>query len=80
MLLEQVPDITAELFVEVLGTLANLYIPEFDFLVLVRKHNLLSFLATYAQVRTCHCQLHWRCLKPWLPSLKHSLLRKGCHP
>lgn len=45
----QAPDITAELFVEVLGTLANLYIPEFDFLGLVRKHNLLQFLATYAQ-------------------------------
>lgn len=47
----QAPDITAELFVEVLGTLANLYIPEFDFLNLVRKHSLLPFLATYAQVR-----------------------------
>jgi hypothetical protein len=45
----QAPDIMAELFVEVLGTLANLYIPEFDFLGLVRKHNLLQFLATYAQ-------------------------------
>lgn len=43
------PDITAELFVEVLGTLSNMYIPEFDFLGLVRKHNLLNFLATYAQ-------------------------------
>ena len=43
------PDITAELFVEVLGSLANLYIPEFDFLGLVRKHDLLHFLATYAQ-------------------------------
>lgn len=45
----QAPDITAELFVEVLGCLANLYIPEFDFLGLVRKHDLLTFLATYAQ-------------------------------
>lgn len=44
------PDITAELFVEVLGSLANLYIPEFDFLGLARKHDLLSFLATYSQV------------------------------
>eukprot|EP00201_Polytomella_parva_P001957 CAMPEP_0175087588 /NCGR_PEP_ID=MMETSP0052_2-20121109/29914_1 /TAXON_ID=51329 ORGANISM="Polytomella parva, Strain SAG 63-3" /NCGR_SAMPLE_ID=MMETSP0052_2 /ASSEMBLY_ACC=CAM_ASM_000194 /LENGTH=860 /DNA_ID=CAMNT_0016359951 /DNA_START=75 /DNA_END=2653 /DNA_ORIENTATION=- len=43
------PDITAELFVEVLGTLANLYIPEFDYMGLVMKHNLLNFLATYAQ-------------------------------
>ncbi|KAG1668473.1 hypothetical protein FOA52_005246 [Chlamydomonas sp. UWO 241] len=43
------PDITAELFVEVLGALANLYIPEFDFLGLVRKHDLLAFLATYSQ-------------------------------
>ena len=34
---------------EVLGCLANLYIPEFDFLGLVRKHSLLQFLATYAQ-------------------------------
>lgn len=47
----QAPDITAELFVEVLGCLANMYIPEFDFLGLVRKHDLLTFLATYAQVR-----------------------------
>lgn len=46
----QAQDITAELFVEVLGCLANLYIPEFDFLGLVRKHDLLTFLATYAQV------------------------------
>ena len=45
----QSPDIMAELFVEVLGALANLYIPEFDFLELVRKHCLLDFLATYAQ-------------------------------
>jgi hypothetical protein len=43
------PDVTAELFVEVLGTLANLYIPEFDFLGLVKKHELMKFLATYAQ-------------------------------
>jgi len=43
------PDITAELFVEVLGALANLYIPEFDFLGLARKHNLLEFLARYSQ-------------------------------
>lgn len=34
---------------EVLGCLANLYIPEFDFFQLVRKHDLLRFLATYAQ-------------------------------
>ena len=40
---------TAELFVEVLGCLANLYIPEFDFQGLVRKHDLLTFLAQYAQ-------------------------------
>ena len=43
------PDITAELFVEVLGALANLNIPEFDFLGLARKHDMLSFLAQYAQ-------------------------------
>mmetsp|Transcript_6170 Transcript_6170/g.13429 ORF Transcript_6170/g.13429 Transcript_6170/m.13429 type:complete len:806 (-) Transcript_6170:755-3172(-) len=43
------PDVTAELFVEVLGTLANLCLPEFDFLNLVRRHDLLRFLATYAQ-------------------------------
>lgn len=43
------PEVTAELFVEVLGCLANLYIPEFDFFQLVRKHDLLHFLATYAQ-------------------------------
>lgn len=49
VMLLKAPDITAELFVEVLGALANLYIPEFDFLGLVRKHNLLQFLATYSQ-------------------------------
>jgi len=42
-------EITAELFVEVLGCLANLYLPEFDFFALVRKHDLLHFLAQYAQ-------------------------------
>jgi hypothetical protein len=47
--LTQAPEITAELFVEVLGCLANLYLPEFDFFTLVRKHDLLHFLATYAQ-------------------------------
>jgi hypothetical protein len=41
--------VTAELFVEVLGCLANLYIPEFDFFALVRKHDLLRFVATFAQ-------------------------------
>lgn len=46
---QQAPEITAELFVEVLGTLANLHIPEFDFLGLVRKHKLLEFVAKYAQ-------------------------------
>eukprot|EP00798_Chlamydomonas_sp_ICE-L_P013630 gene13630-19508_t len=49
VMLLKAPDITAELFVEVLGTLANLFIPEFDFLGLVRMHTLLQFLATYAQ-------------------------------
>ncbi|GAX77716.1 hypothetical protein CEUSTIGMA_g5159.t1 [Chlamydomonas eustigma] len=49
VMLLKAPDITAELFVEVLGSLANLYIPEFDFLGLVRKHDLLQFLATYSQ-------------------------------
>lgn len=48
-ILVQAPDVTAELFVEVLGCLANLYIPEFDFFGLVRKHDLLQFLAQYAQ-------------------------------
>lgn len=41
--------VTAELFVEVLGCLANLYLPEFDFFALVRKHDLLKFLASFAQ-------------------------------
>jgi hypothetical protein len=45
----QAPEITAELFVEVLGCLANLYLPEFDFFTLVCKHDLMPFLATYAQ-------------------------------
>jgi len=49
VLLLKAPEITAELFVEVLGCLANLYLPEFDFFTLVRKHDLLHFLATYAQ-------------------------------
>lgn len=43
----QEDDIPAELFVEVLGTLANLYIPEFDFLAVVERHNILEFLACY---------------------------------
>lgn len=56
LLAVQAPDVTAELFVEVLGTLANLYIPEFDFLGLVRKHNLVAFLGQYAQPNAgvCH--------------------------
>jgi hypothetical protein len=54
----QSPDITAELFVEVLGCLANLYLPEFDFFNLVRKHDLLRFLATYAQPGAGVCPHH----------------------
>lgn len=41
-------DVSAELFVEVLGCLANLSLPEFDFGVLVRRHDLLNFLAQFA--------------------------------
>lgn len=43
----QAPDIPAELFVEILGCLANLYIPEFDFLATVKRYDLLEFLASY---------------------------------
>lgn len=41
-------DVSAELFVEVLGCLANLNLPEFDFGVLVRRHDLLNFLSQFA--------------------------------
>jgi Kinesin-associated protein (KAP) len=41
--------ITADLFVEVLGTLANLCVPEFDFEALVERHDLLNFLAQFAR-------------------------------
>lgn len=41
-------EVTADLFVEVLGTLANLTVPEFDFKALVERHDLLKFLAQYA--------------------------------
>lgn len=41
--------VTADLFVEVLGTLANLCVPEFDFQALVRRHDLLNFLAKFAE-------------------------------
>mmetsp|Transcript_31985 Transcript_31985/g.38691 ORF Transcript_31985/g.38691 Transcript_31985/m.38691 type:complete len:802 (+) Transcript_31985:194-2599(+) len=39
------PETTSELLVEVLGTLGNLNIPEFDFYHLVCEHHLLEFLA-----------------------------------
>ena len=42
-------DVTADLFVEVLGTLANLCVPEFDFQALAQRHDLLDFLAQFAQ-------------------------------
>lgn len=41
-------DVSAELFVEVLGCLANLSLPEFDFAALVRRHDLLNFLSQFA--------------------------------
>lgn len=41
-------DVTADLFVEVLGMLANLTVPEFDFQALVERHDLLNFIAQYA--------------------------------
>jgi len=43
------PNINSDLFVEVLGTLANLYIPEFNFEHLVQKHDLLNFISEFAQ-------------------------------
>mmetsp|Transcript_18523 Transcript_18523/g.35810 ORF Transcript_18523/g.35810 Transcript_18523/m.35810 type:complete len:776 (-) Transcript_18523:393-2720(-) len=41
------PDTTSELLVEVLGTLGNLNIPEFDYFHLVKSHNLMQFLAAH---------------------------------
>jgi hypothetical protein len=41
------PDTTSELLVEVLGTIGNLNIPEFDFYYLVREHRLMEFLAAH---------------------------------
>ncbi|CAD7703555.1 unnamed protein product, partial [Ostreobium quekettii] len=43
------PDVVAELFVEVLGCLANLNIPEFDFHSLASRHGLLEFLSGYLE-------------------------------
>jgi Kinesin-associated protein (KAP) len=40
--------VTADLFVEVLGMLANLCVPEFDFQALASRHDLLDFLAQFA--------------------------------
>jgi hypothetical protein len=41
--------VTADLFVEVLGMLANLCVPEFDFQALASRHDLLNFLAQFAK-------------------------------
>jgi hypothetical protein len=38
-----------ELFVEILGCLANLNLPKFNFGDLVQRHDLLNFLAEYAK-------------------------------
>mmetsp|Transcript_8017 Transcript_8017/g.22989 ORF Transcript_8017/g.22989 Transcript_8017/m.22989 type:complete len:794 (-) Transcript_8017:446-2827(-) len=43
------PNINSDLFVEVLGTLANLHITEFNFEALVQKHDLLNFISEFAQ-------------------------------
>mmetsp|Transcript_18844 Transcript_18844/g.45016 ORF Transcript_18844/g.45016 Transcript_18844/m.45016 type:complete len:791 (+) Transcript_18844:200-2572(+) len=43
------PGTSVDLFVEVLGTLANLNIPEFNFDELIEKHELLNFIAEAAQ-------------------------------
>ena len=42
-------DPKAELFVEVLGCLANLSLPKFNFGDLVQRHDLLNFLAEFAK-------------------------------
>jgi hypothetical protein len=49
VLLLKANGVTADLFVEVLGTLANLCVPEFDFQALAQRHDLLNFLAKYAK-------------------------------
>jgi len=43
------PDSAPELAVEVLGTLGNLAIPEFDYAELIAEHDLLPFLAAFLQ-------------------------------
>ena len=48
VVLLKAPDVTPDLFVEVLGTLANLAVPEFDFQALAARHDLVAFLAQYA--------------------------------
>eukprot|EP00232_Nephroselmis_pyriformis_P016886 CAMPEP_0182884136 /NCGR_PEP_ID=MMETSP0034_2-20130328/18803_1 /TAXON_ID=156128 /ORGANISM="Nephroselmis pyriformis, Strain CCMP717" /LENGTH=702 /DNA_ID=CAMNT_0025017309 /DNA_START=48 /DNA_END=2152 /DNA_ORIENTATION=+ len=42
-------DTSSDLLVEVMGCIGNLNIPEFDFLKLVREHQLLDFLAMHLQ-------------------------------
>ena len=42
-------DPKAEVFVEVLGCLANLNLPKFNFGDLVERHDLLNFLAEFAK-------------------------------
>ncbi|KAK9829765.1 hypothetical protein WJX72_007765 [[Myrmecia] bisecta] len=44
------PNLAPELFVEVLGCLANLAIPGFDYLEVIQKHDLLTFLLVHTQV------------------------------
>lgn len=48
VVLLKAPDVTPDLFVEVLGTLANLSVPEFDFQALAQRHDLVQFLAQFA--------------------------------
>lgn len=48
-MLLRAPGVSSDLFVEVLGTLANLSVPEFDFQALAQRHDLLNFLAQFAE-------------------------------
>lgn len=69
----QAPDIDSDVFVEVLGCLATLSIPGFDWQPIIVKHDLVHFLTGLRQICTecstpqCSLRMHGQLAGCWAP-------------
>ena len=70
----QAPDIDSDVFVEVLGCLATLSIPGFDWQPIIVKHDLVHFLTGLRQICTecstpqCSLRMHGQLAGCWAPT------------